>query len=64
MRPSAWDPDFQGLTNQTTFSFEFLFCFLPLLQLKEGPFCDIAVCDFHFFYLTLQIETDFIFSHV
>lgn len=47
-------------------SFEFLF-YLFLLQLLGKSFlrvCDIAVCDFHFFHLTLQIETDFIFSHV
>lgn len=33
-RLSVWDT-FQGFTNQTSFSFAFLFCLLPLFQLRK-----------------------------
>lgn len=56
VKPSAWDTS-QRLTNWAHF--------LSLHSSSIGRsflrVCNIAVCDFHVFHLTLQIETDFIF---
>jgi hypothetical protein len=46
-------------------SFPFELCFASSHPFSSGSsflrICHIAVCDFYFFHLTLQIETDFIF---